>query len=218
MSRRGSGVQTRFASHERMELIEAVKKQDLETVEVRRPLEAGSSTESGPSRGGLSGSRSVDPRCRRRTPDSALLGRSSPYVRRISGTFDAASRCSSVPVRTSSSVTRTLPCHLAECPDFSPPRSPAIAVSATFRSLPRSMDARAGCEMATTPSPLVSTLYRQRLPKPQSTLGPSLLFCVSGTGWVLGYPRGAHPRTPASPCTGLAPPRCTRRRGSAIAE
>ena len=34
-----------------MELIEAVKKQDVEKVEVRRPLEAGSSTESGPSRG-----------------------------------------------------------------------------------------------------------------------------------------------------------------------
>ena len=34
-----------------MELIEAVKKQDVEKVEVRRPLEAVSSTESGPSRG-----------------------------------------------------------------------------------------------------------------------------------------------------------------------
>jgi hypothetical protein len=34
-----------------MELIKAVKNQDVETVEVRRPLEAGSSTESGPSRG-----------------------------------------------------------------------------------------------------------------------------------------------------------------------
>jgi hypothetical protein len=30
-----------------MELIQAVKKQDLDTVKVRRPLEAGSSTESG---------------------------------------------------------------------------------------------------------------------------------------------------------------------------
>jgi hypothetical protein len=51
VSRRGSGVQARFASHERMELNEAVKKQDVETVEVRRPLEAGSSTECCPSRG-----------------------------------------------------------------------------------------------------------------------------------------------------------------------
>ncbi len=34
-----------------MELIEAVIKQDVEKVEVRRPLEAVSSTESGPSRG-----------------------------------------------------------------------------------------------------------------------------------------------------------------------
>jgi hypothetical protein len=34
-----------------MELIEAVKKRDVKKVEVRRPLEAVSSTESGPSRG-----------------------------------------------------------------------------------------------------------------------------------------------------------------------
>ena len=26
----------------------------------------------------------------------------------------------------------------------------------------------------------------------------------SGTGWVLGYPRRAHPRTPAPPCTAVA--------------
>ena len=37
--------------HKRMELIQAVKNQDVEKVEVRRPLEAVSSTESGPSRG-----------------------------------------------------------------------------------------------------------------------------------------------------------------------
>ena len=41
----------RFASQERMELIEAVKKQDVQKVEVRRQLEAISITESGPSRG-----------------------------------------------------------------------------------------------------------------------------------------------------------------------
>ena len=34
-----------------MELIRAVQNQDVETVEVRRPLKAVSSTESGPSRG-----------------------------------------------------------------------------------------------------------------------------------------------------------------------
>jgi hypothetical protein len=33
-----------------MELIKAVKKKDVEEVEVRRPLEAGASTEYGPSR------------------------------------------------------------------------------------------------------------------------------------------------------------------------
>jgi hypothetical protein len=74
-------VSTRFASQgrmelsqERMELIQAVRKQDVEKVKVRRLLEAVSSTESGPAKR-LSGSRSVDPRCRRRTPDSALLCR-----------------------------------------------------------------------------------------------------------------------------------------------
>ena len=46
------GVQTRVASHqERMELIEAVKKQDVEKVEVRRLLEAFLGAEYGPSRG-----------------------------------------------------------------------------------------------------------------------------------------------------------------------
>jgi len=70
-----------------------------------------------------------------------------------SGNSEAACRRSFVPVRTSSSVTRTLPCRLAESRNFSPPPSPAIAVPATFSSLPRLMDARAGCEMATAPSP-----------------------------------------------------------------
>ncbi len=51
VSRRGSGVQTRFASQERMEpLIKAVREQDVEKVKVRRLLEAVYSTESGPSR------------------------------------------------------------------------------------------------------------------------------------------------------------------------
>ncbi len=37
--------------HKGMELIEAVREQDVEKVKVRRPLEAVSSTEHGPSRG-----------------------------------------------------------------------------------------------------------------------------------------------------------------------
>jgi hypothetical protein len=45
-----------------------------------------------------------------------------------------------------------------------------------------------------------------------------VLFRVSGTGWVLGYPRGDHPRIPAPPCTEMASPRCTGRRITTIAE
>jgi hypothetical protein len=154
-------LQTPFAAHERMSLLfEAVQKQDAEKVEVRRPLEAGSSTESGPSRGVCLGlgrwtldavvARSIRPCC----------VESRPYGMHQPGKIDNACRRSSVPVMTSISVTRTLPCRLAESHNFSPPPSPAIAVPATFSSLPRLMDARAGCEMATTPSPLVSTLCR----------------------------------------------------------
>jgi hypothetical protein len=44
------GIKVRF-QEERMELIKAVKKQDLEKVKVRRPLKAVSSTKYGPSRG-----------------------------------------------------------------------------------------------------------------------------------------------------------------------
>jgi hypothetical protein len=136
-----------------MELIEAVKKQDVQKVEVRRQLEAISITEYGPSRGvclGL-GRWTLDAVVAR--PIRPCWVESSPYVRHQSGNCDAACRRSSVPVRTSSSVTCTLPCRLAESHNFSPPPSPAIAVPATFLSLPRLMDARAGCEMATTPSP-----------------------------------------------------------------
>ena len=128
-TRLGSTDSVRFP---RMELIEAVKNQDVETVKVRRPLEAGYSTESGPSRGvcrGL-GQWTLDAFVAR--PIRPCWVESSPYVRRISGTFDAACRCSSSPVRTSSSVSRTLPCRLAESHNFSPPPSPAIAVFATF--------------------------------------------------------------------------------------
>ncbi len=61
---------------------------------------------------------------------------SSPYVTRPSGGCDFACRCSSVPVATPLSapvpLASTLPCHIAESHNFSPPPSPAIAVSATF--------------------------------------------------------------------------------------
>jgi hypothetical protein len=145
----------RLGSHQkRMELIQAVKEQDVEKVKVRRPLEAVSSTECGPPRAvclGL-GQWTLDAVVAR--PIRPCCVESSPYVRRQSGNCDAACRRTYLPVRTSSSVTRTLPCRLAESPDFSPPPSPAIFVSATFSSLARLMDARAGCEMASTPSPL----------------------------------------------------------------
>jgi hypothetical protein len=117
---------------ERMELIEAVQEEDLETVEVRRQLEAVSSTECCPSRGvclGL-GQWTLDAVVAR--PIRPCCVESSPCVRQHSGNSDAACRRSFVPVRTSSSVTRTLPCRLAESHNFSPPPSPAIAVPATF--------------------------------------------------------------------------------------
>jgi hypothetical protein len=117
---------------ERMELIEAVKKQDVVKVKVRRPLEAVTSTESGPSRGvclGL-GQWTLDAVVAR--PIRPCCAESSSYVRHQSGNCDAACRRSSVPVTTSPSVTRTLPCRLAESRNFSPPPSPAIAVPATF--------------------------------------------------------------------------------------
>ena len=135
---RGSGrldeaLEYRIGSfQERMELIEAVKKQDVGKVEVRRLLEAFLGTESGPSRGvclGL-GQWTLDAVVAR--PIRPCCVESSPYVRHHSGNFDAACRRSSVPVWTSRSVTRTLPCRLAESHNFSPPPSPAIAVSATL--------------------------------------------------------------------------------------
>ena len=85
----------------------------------------------------------------------AGLGLDMPNPALTSGAnFGFACRRSFVPVRTPRSVTRTLPCDIAESHDFSPPPSPATAVSTTFRSFARWVDARAGCEMATTPSPL----------------------------------------------------------------
>ena len=61
-----------------MELFEAAMEQDWERVEVRRPLEAVSGSESGQCWSVvmlLSEARPVDPLCRRRTPDSPLLRR-----------------------------------------------------------------------------------------------------------------------------------------------
>ena len=110
----------------------AAKDAEWEKVEVRRPLEAVSSTDCGPTRAVRLGLWSVDPGSLRPTPDSPCCAESSPYVRRPSGNFDVASRHSSVKVRTPPSVTRTLACHIAESHNFSPPPSPAIAVSATF--------------------------------------------------------------------------------------
>jgi hypothetical protein len=132
-----------FPREEGTELIEAVNKEDFEEVKVRPPVEVVSSTEYGPSRGvclGL-GQWTLDAVVAR--PIRPCCAESSPFVRRRSGNFDVVCRRSSVPATTSSSVTRTLPCHIAESSNFSPPPSPAIAVSATFRSLARLMDARA---------------------------------------------------------------------------
>jgi hypothetical protein len=121
-----------FRSSLGMELIKAVREQDVEKVKVRRPLEAVSSTESGPSRGvclGL-GQWTLEAVVARRI--RPCYAESSPFARRPSGYFDSACRRSSVPVTTPRSVTRTLPWHIAESPDFSSPPSPAIAVPATF--------------------------------------------------------------------------------------
>jgi hypothetical protein len=117
---------------ERMELVEAVKKQDVEKVQVRHPLEAVSSSKSGPSRGVCLGLGQWALEAVVARPIRPCCVESSPYVRHQLGKFDAACRRTSVPVTTSSSVTRKLPCRLAESPDFSPPPSPAIAVPATF--------------------------------------------------------------------------------------
>ena len=123
-----------------MELIRAVREEDWERVKVRRPLEAVSGTEYGPSRGVCMGLGQWILEAFRRTPDSALLCRvyfpaSGPLgfqTEGPSGNCDIACRRSSVPVTTSRSVTCTLPCHIAESHNLSPPPSPAIAVSATF--------------------------------------------------------------------------------------
>jgi hypothetical protein len=141
----------------------------------------------------------------------ARFGLAVPNPALTSDKFDVACRRSSVPVTTPRSVTRTLPRHIAESPNFSPPPPPAIVVSATFRSLARLMDARAGSELASTASPLgvLSTVTVNVYPK-RSTLGACVLFCFFGCRF--GY------RIPALPCAGMDAPRCTGRRTAAIAE
>jgi hypothetical protein len=168
-----------------MELIEAAKNIDVEKVKVRRPLEAVCCTENGPSRAvclGL-GQWTIDAVVAR--PIRPCCAESSPYVRRPSGTFDDACRRSFVPVTTSRSVTRTLPCRLAESQNFSPPPSPAIAVSATFLSLARLMDARAGCEMASTPSP-PGVLFPSTVTKNENAADPRGLRAGLCFGYRLG--------------------------------
>ena len=143
-----------------MELVEAVKEEDVEKVEVRRRLEAFLGAEYGPSRGvclGL-GQWTLDAVVAR--PIRPCCVESSPYVRHQSGNLDDACRRSSVSVRTSRSVTRTLPCRLAESHNFSPPPSPAIAVSATLRSLARLDGCASGVRDGEYSESSRSTLYR----------------------------------------------------------
>ena len=70
-----------------MELIEAAVNQDWEKVKVRRPLEAVSSTEYGPSRSVCLGLGQWTLEAFRRTPDSALLCRIQPLRHAAVGQF-----------------------------------------------------------------------------------------------------------------------------------
>ncbi len=67
---------------------------------------------------------------------------SSPYARHQTGIFYAACRRSSVPVRTSSSVTRTLPCRLAESHKF---LAASFARNRHFRDFLRKFGTFDGC-------------------------------------------------------------------------
>ena len=120
---------TRMAS-----VLSAAEKKEWKKVEVRCPLEAVSSSDCGLWRAVRLGLRqmTLEAFVARRT--RPCCAESSPYVGRASGYSDVACRRSSVKVRTPRSVTGTLACHIAESHKFSPPPSPAIAVSATFRS------------------------------------------------------------------------------------
>jgi hypothetical protein len=61
-----------------MELVEAARKQDWERAKVRRPLEADSSTDCGPTRAVCLGLGQWTLEAFRRTPDSAMLCRIQP--------------------------------------------------------------------------------------------------------------------------------------------
>ena len=181
----------------------AAEKKEWEKVEVRRPLEAVVYSECGPSRAvrlGL-GQWTLEAFVARRT--RPCCADSSPYVS-SGANFGFACRRSFVPVRTPRSVTRTLPCHLAESPDFSPPPSPAIAISTTFRSLPRLMDARAGCEMANTPSPLGVLSTVNGYPNRSRPSGRACCFVFRVPVGYWGTPVEPTPITPAPPCTAVA--------------
>jgi hypothetical protein len=74
-------VSTRTPFASMAELVQAVSEQDVDKVKVRRPLEAVSSSECGPSRAARLGLGQWTLEAFRRTPDSALLCRiSPPYV------------------------------------------------------------------------------------------------------------------------------------------
>ncbi len=65
-----------------------------------------------------------------------------------------------------------------------------------------------------------STLFPLTVTQNENIVNPRGLRAVLFSGYRLGtgVPRGAHPRTPAPPCTAMAAPRWTMRRPTAIAE
>jgi hypothetical protein len=128
---------------------QAVIAQDVETVKVRHPLEAASSSEHGPSRGAcltdaeaigavcgsVSGPSESEPSVAR--PIRPCCAESSPssYIRRPSGNFDSACRRSSFRVRAGHDVRSPASATLPSLPiSRRLPRgpSPGIAISATF--------------------------------------------------------------------------------------
>ncbi len=96
-----------------------------------------------------------------------------------------ACRSSSTPVTTPIPVTRALSCLIAESRSFSPPPSPAIAASATFRGFARCADARAASEMANTPSP-PGVLFAVNVYRKRKRRRPSGRACCFVFGYRLG--------------------------------
>ncbi len=179
---------------------------------MRRPLEAVTSSECGPSRAWGSVSGALDAVVAR--PIRPCSAESSPFVRRPAGNFDSTCRRSSVQVGvgTPRSVTRTLPCHIAESHDFSPPPSPAIAVSATFELWHvwwmRELRARWRLLRVLSEYSLPYNVFPN--PKTPSTLAAVL---CSSTGWVLGYPVGSTPLPRPRRAQQLSHDRAARRGG-----